>query len=49
MNAPVEREEMEVDVLYVGAGPATLASGALMAFGLAVFLAFRSYLLRGID
>ena len=26
MNAPVEREEMEVDVLYVGAGPATLAS-----------------------
>jgi electron-transferring-flavoprotein dehydrogenase len=26
MNAPVEREVMEVDVLYVGAGPATLAS-----------------------
>ena len=26
MNAPVEREEMEVDVLFVGAGPATLAS-----------------------
>ena len=26
-----------------------LASGALMLFGLAVFLAFRSYLLRGID
>ena len=26
MNAPTEREEMEVDVLYVGAGPATLAS-----------------------
>ena len=25
MNAP-ERETMEVDVLYVGAGPATLAS-----------------------
>ena len=26
MNAQVEREEMEVDVLFVGAGPATLAS-----------------------
>ena len=26
MNDSVEREEMEVDVLYVGAGPATLAS-----------------------
>ena len=26
MNAPVERESMEVDVLFVGAGPATLAS-----------------------
>ena len=26
MSAPVERESMEVDVLYVGAGPATLAS-----------------------
>ena len=26
MNQPVERESMEVDVLYVGAGPATLAS-----------------------
>ena len=26
MNAPVEREVMEVDVLFVGAGPATLAS-----------------------
>ena len=26
MNAPVERETMEVDVLFVGAGPATLAS-----------------------
>jgi electron-transferring-flavoprotein dehydrogenase len=26
MNSPVEREVMEVDVLYVGAGPATLAS-----------------------
>jgi electron-transferring-flavoprotein dehydrogenase len=26
MNAPAEREVMEVDVLYVGAGPATLAS-----------------------
>ena len=30
-------------------GAPFLASGALMAFGLAVFLAFRSYLLRGID
>lgn len=26
MSAPVERESMEVDVLFVGAGPATLAS-----------------------
>ncbi len=26
MSQPVERESMEVDVLYVGAGPATLAS-----------------------
>ena len=26
MNAPAEREIMEVDVLFVGAGPATLAS-----------------------
>ena len=26
MSEPVERESMEVDVLYVGAGPATLAS-----------------------
>ena len=26
MSAAVERETMEVDVLYVGAGPATLAS-----------------------
>ncbi|MBW2395790.1 MAG: hypothetical protein JRG95_16145, partial [Deltaproteobacteria bacterium] len=26
MNAPIEREIMEVDVLFVGAGPATLAS-----------------------
>jgi electron-transferring-flavoprotein dehydrogenase len=26
MNAPAEREVMEVDVLFVGAGPATLAS-----------------------
>jgi electron-transferring-flavoprotein dehydrogenase len=26
MNGPVERETMEVDVLFVGAGPATLAS-----------------------
>jgi electron-transferring-flavoprotein dehydrogenase len=26
MNAPIERESMEVDVLFVGAGPATLAS-----------------------
>ena len=26
MSQPVERETMEVDVLYVGAGPATLAS-----------------------
>ena len=26
MNQPVERESMEVDVLFVGAGPATLAS-----------------------
>ena len=26
MSADIEREEMEVDVLYVGAGPATLAS-----------------------
>jgi electron-transferring-flavoprotein dehydrogenase len=26
MNAPVEREVMEVDVLFVGAGPATLAA-----------------------
>ena len=26
MNQPVERESMEVDVLYVGAGPANLAS-----------------------
>ncbi len=30
-------------------GAPFLASGALMLFGLAVFLAFRSYLLRGID
>ena len=26
MNQPIERESMEVDVLYIGAGPATLAS-----------------------
>lgn len=26
MNQPVERESMEVDVLFIGAGPATLAS-----------------------
>jgi flavin-dependent dehydrogenase len=26
MTQPVERESMEVDVLYVGGGPATLAS-----------------------
>ena len=26
MSQPIERESMEVDVLYVGAGPATLAS-----------------------
>ena len=26
MSQPVERESMEVDVLFVGAGPATLAS-----------------------
>ena len=26
MNQPIERESMEVDVLYVGAGPGTLAS-----------------------
>ena len=26
MSQPVERESMEVDVLYVGAGPASLAS-----------------------
>ena len=26
MSEPVERESMEVDVLFVGAGPATLAS-----------------------
>ncbi len=30
-------------------GAPFLASGALMVFGLAIFLAFRSYLLRGID
>ncbi len=26
MSQPIERESMEVDILYVGAGPATLAS-----------------------
>jgi len=31
MNEPIERETMEVDVLYIGAGPGTLASALHLA------------------
>jgi len=33
MSQPVERESMEVDVLFIGAGPATLASALHLVQG----------------
>ncbi|HJO21949.1 MAG: electron transfer flavoprotein-ubiquinone oxidoreductase [Myxococcota bacterium] len=37
MSQPIERESMEVDVLYVGAGPATLASAIHLMNQVAAF------------
>ena len=46
MSQPVERESMEVDVLYVGAGPATLASALHLMNQVQAYNRMKDFLLK---